>query len=112
VPNAIDVPSAMGSNALLREADALPILAPNDVLHLLALDACPTAAPLLDGDAATVWDALQHGAEDVSMVAHHGSLSIRAAASALSALEIEGLVVIDATGRIRPTVGAIAATAT
>lgn len=106
VPNAIDVPSAMGSNALLREANALPLLAPDDVLDMLSLDAQPTPAPLLDGDAATAWDALQRGAEDVAAVASQGPLSIRAAASAISALEIEGLVIVEATGRIRVTVGA------
>jgi DNA processing protein len=108
VPNAIDVPSASGSNALLRDANALPVLAPDDVLQLLSLDAQPTAAPLLDGDAAAVWDALQHGADDVASVAQISALSIRASSSALSALEIEGLVVVEATGRIRTTVGAMA----
>ncbi len=106
VPNAIDVPSAIGSNALLREALAIPLLAPSDVLELLSLQAQPTPAPLLDGDAATVWDALQQGGEDIASVAAASALSVRAASAALSALEIEGLVVIEPNGRIRVTVGA------
>jgi DNA processing protein len=110
VPNAIDVPSAAGSNALLK-AYAEPILSPDDVLSMLRLRAEPSPLPLLDGDAASCWDALQQGADDLSSLAARASLSVRAAASALSALEIEGLVVVEATGRVRVAVGVGAARA-
>jgi DNA processing protein len=100
VPNAIDVPSAAGSNALLK-AHAEPILAPDDVLTMFQLQAQPTPRPLLDGDAALCWDAVQRGADDISAIRRLAGLPLRSAASALSALELEGLVHVEATGRIR-----------
>jgi DNA processing protein len=102
VPNAIDVPSSRGSNALLK-AYAEPILSPDDVLSMLSLRAEPTPAPILDADAAACWDAIQRGATDLDSLAVGASLSIRAAASALTALELEGLVHVDVTGQIRST---------
>ena len=103
VPNAIDVPSARGSNELLRQF-AEPILSPDDVLTLLSLRAEPTPAPLLDGDAAACWDAIMQGANNVDALARLSALSTRAAASALTALELEGLVHIDVTGHFRPAI--------
>ncbi len=103
VPNAIDVASSRGSNALLKEY-AEPILAPEDVLRILDMRAEPTPAPLLDGDAATCWDAILQGATDVDDLARIAGLSTRAAASALTALELEGLVQVDLTGRIHPAI--------
>ncbi len=103
VPNAIDVPSAKGSNALLKEC-AEPLLVPDDVLAMLSLRAEPTAAPLLDGDAATCWDAILRGASDVPSVVNLTAMSSRAAAVALSALELEGLVHIDLSGHVRTTI--------
>ena len=100
VPNAIDVPSSRGSNALLKEY-AEPILSPDDVLSMLSLRAEPTPAPILDGDAAACWEAIQSGATDLSGLARGASLSIRAAATALTALELEGLVHVEVTGQIR-----------
>ncbi|MBL0172597.1 MAG: DNA-protecting protein DprA [Gemmatimonadaceae bacterium] len=103
VPNAIDVPSSRGSNALLK-AYAEPILSPDDVLSMLSLKAEPTPAPLLDGDAAACWDALLRGATDLASMARDATLSTRAAASALTALELEGLVHVEPTGRIRSVI--------
>ena len=103
VPNAIDVPSSKGANLLLKEG-AEPLLAPEDVLTMLELRAQPTAAPILDGDAATCWDALVRGADDVAAIARLSSIPTRAAAAAVTALELEGLVQVEATGRIRMTI--------
>ncbi len=100
VPNAIDAPSSKGSNALLK-AYAEPILSPDDILTMLALRAEPLPTPLLDGDAAACWDAMLHGATDLVSMARGASLTVRAAASALTALELEGLVQVDMTGQIR-----------
>lgn len=107
VPNAIDVPTAFGSNALLK-AFAEPILEPDDVLHLLSLQAQPTPRPVLDGDAASCWDAILDGADSLSTIRDRTTLSMRNAAGALTALELEGLVHVDVTGRIRPNVNALA----
>ncbi|MEQ1694004.1 MAG: DNA-processing protein DprA, partial [Gemmatimonas sp.] len=103
VPNAIDVPSSRGSNALLK-AYAEPILSPEDVLEMLELRAAPTPAPLLDGDAAACWDAILRGATDLQAMARGADLTTRAAASALTALELEGLVHVEASGRIRSAI--------
>lgn len=104
VPNAIDAPNSAGSNALLKQG-AEPLLEPNDVLALLDMQAAPTPLPLLDGDAAACWDAVQQGAADIAAIARVSSLSHRAAASAVSALEIEGLLVVDHLGIVRRGLG-------
>ncbi len=111
VPNAIDLPSSRGSNALLK-AYAEPLLSPEDVLDTLALRAEPTPAPVLDATAASCWDAILRGASDVVTIARVASLSTRVAAGALTALELEGLVHVDATGRIRTTLADRATAAT
>lgn len=103
VPNAIDIPTAAGSNALLK-AYAEPILGPDDVLEMLSLQAEPTAGPVLDGDAAACWDALGHGADTLEAVARLAQLPMRATVSALSMLEIEGLVHLEAGGRVCATI--------
>ncbi len=100
VPNAIDAPNAAGSNDLLKQG-AEPILDPADVLSLLDVRATPTPAPRLDGHAAICWDAVQQGATSISAIASSGNISHRLAASAVSALEIEGLLSVDATGTVR-----------
>ncbi len=103
VPNAIDVAGAAGSNALLKR-NAEPVLCADDVLALLDLRAAPSAQPILDDDAASCWDAVQHGAPDVASITRVTRLSMRCVATALSALELEGLVFIDADGRVRSTI--------
>lgn len=106
VPNAIDAPSSLGSNALLK-AFAEPILKPDDVLQMLSLQAQPTPKPMLDDEAAACWDAIAAGADDVTAISKYAALTVRATASALTALELEGLVHVDALGRIRPAVTAM-----
>jgi DNA processing protein len=101
VPNAIDVPSARGSNALMRSHNATPILGADDLLALFDLDARPPHGPVVNGDAAHVWDAIQMGADTPALIAHRTQLSLAAIQSALGLLEIDGLVHFDAAGRIR-----------
>lgn len=103
VPNAIDIPTAIGSNALLK-AYAEPILGPDDILEMLSLRAEPTPGPVLDGDAAACWDALGDGADTLEAVARSTRLTMRATVSALSMLEIEGLVHLESGGRVRATI--------
>lgn len=102
VPNAIDVPTARGSNALLK-AHAEPILAPDDVLRLLAMVPAPAHGPALDGVSAQCWHAVQRGAQTTADVARMTGLATRDVTSVLALLEIDGLLAFDATGRIRPT---------
>lgn len=102
VPNAIDVATARGSNALLK-AHAEPILSPDDVLRLLDMTPSPTQGPALDGVSARCWHAVQQGALTPVEVAQHTGLSTRDATAVLALLEIDGLLVFDTSGRIRPT---------
>jgi DNA processing protein len=101
VPNAIDVPTAVGSNRLLKE-HAEPILEPADVLSLLRMKPSAPHGPALDGAAAQCWDALQHGACEVATIAAHAGMSSRDVVAVLAALEIDGLITFDAGGRVRP----------
>ncbi len=103
VPNAIDVPGAFGSNALLKRS-AEPVLKPDDVLDLLQLRAEPSAAPLLDGDAASCWSAVLAGARDLPSIAVAASMSPRAVAAAISVLELEGLLTVEHDGSVRSTI--------
>lgn len=100
VPNAIDIPSARGSNALMKEF-AEPILSPDDVLEMLALRAQPTPAPILDEHAAACWYAIEHGASCLTDLMRITTLPMRTVAAAVTALELEGLIVVDAAEQIR-----------
>lgn len=104
VPNAIDQPSSMGSNALLK-MHAEPILQAEDLLTLLRVDRAPATHISLDNDAARCWDAVRHGAHDVEQVAAAAGMRPRDAAAVLSALEIDGLLCFGPTGEIRPAIG-------
>lgn len=106
VPNAIDVPQAVGSNALLR-GEAHPVLAPDDVLAMLGLETSAPLGPALDGEAAICWDALQRGITDAAEMAAHTGLALNAVQGALAMLEIDGLVRWDNTGRVHPLLAAL-----
>ena len=56
---------------------------------------------MLDGDAAAVWAAICQGASEYAAVATRSGLSTRQVAAAITALELEGLVHLEPTGRIR-----------
>lgn len=105
VPNAIDVPSARGSNRLLKD-HAEPILSPDDVLALLEMAPGPAHGPALDGVSAQCWEAVQHGARTAPDIARATALTLREVTAVLALLEIDGLVVFDAAGRVCPTVSA------
>ena len=104
VPNAVDVPTAAGSNALLK-SHAEPILHPNDLLALLSMAPVPTTGPALQGEAANCWHAIHHGALDVEAIARATRLSVRDVSAQVALLEVEGLLTVDLLGRIQPTVG-------
>jgi DNA processing protein len=104
VPNAIDVPMAYGSNALLRQPHVVPILGADDLLALLNLEPMVAHLPALTGDVANVWDALLNGASDASEIARHTGLRLPYVQGALGLLEIDGLVQFDVAGRVRPSI--------
>lgn len=102
VPHPIDSPAGRGSNLLIKSHDAEPLLAPEDVLALLNLQATPTVGLTLDGDAAACWDALRSGAATVAAIAAQTRLPSRQVTALLALLEIDGLVTFDAAGHVRP----------
>lgn len=104
VPNAIDLPGAFGSNALLKRG-AEPVLEPDDVLALLELRATPTPLPPLDANAASCWSAIAAGASSFDAIARATSLSLRTVAATVSLLELEGLLSVDVTGTVRSSIG-------
>lgn len=103
VPGSVHAPECVGSNALIQ-AGAQVLLSPDDLLSELGLTREPSAPPQLEGDAAACWDALQQGSADVTSIARRAELTIRAANVALAALELHGLLEIDAGGMVRPLV--------
>ncbi len=100
VPGPIDSPASAGSNAILIHA--LPIVSAQTLLELFEVDTSAPLVPTLDDDSAICWDAIKQGANTPSQIAHATTLSIRDCALAISALEIDGLVYIDATGKVYP----------
>jgi DNA processing protein len=105
VPGSVLAPECAGSNALLRDG-ALVVCGTDDVRHALGLapGGSTAAAPALAGDAARCWDALQRGSVDLATLARLARLDVRRASVALSALELHGLVSVDAAGRVHPLV--------
>ncbi len=105
VPGSVHAPECAGSNALIQ-AGAQVLCTPDDLLGELHLERGPALPIALEGDAAACWDALQRGTADVSTLASRAGLDVRRANVALSALELHGLVDIDAGGLVRPLVTA------
>jgi len=108
VPNAIDVPSAFGSNALLKR-NAEPVLSPEDVLALLELRATPTVGPALDGAAADCWSAITAGAQNCASITLMTGRTAREVSTAVSMLELEGLLTVDANGAVRTAIDHVGA---
>lgn len=104
VPNAIDVPQAAGSNALLKQG-AEPVLTPDDVLALLDLRPLPPHAPALDPESAHCWDAIRGGLDDPARIAVAVERPLPAVLAVLAQLEIDGLISFDAVGRVHPAPG-------
>jgi DNA processing protein len=103
VPGSILAPACAGSNALLQQG-ATMLCSPDDLLAELGVARERPTAPRLEGDAASCWDALRAGAVDVAALAERAGLDVRRVAVALAALEIHGLVEVDAAGCVRPLV--------
>lgn len=102
VPGPIDSPQSAGTNALIM-AGAQVITCAADLFQLLGL-APPQAEAIeerLEGDAKSVWRALEHGAlffEDLTAAA---DLPMARVLSAVSELEIAGRVVVGMDDRVR-----------
>ena len=103
VPGPIESPQHVGSNALLRDGAHL-ILGAGDALSLLGLrDPAdgPDVAPTLHGDERSIWDALAAGATPIDVLTDRAALTPRRSLSAITALELAGLVETLPSGELR-----------
>jgi DNA processing protein len=100
VPGRIDSPHSEGTNGLLRDG-AVIIADVTDALSLLGL-AVPRAAPTTpQGDAGAVWVALAGGPLDADALCVRSGLPASRCLSAVTELELQGLVECSLTGFIR-----------
>lgn len=104
VPNAIDLPLAAGSNALLKQG-AEPILTPDDVLALLDLAPLPPHHPALDAESARCWDVIRGGLDEPVRIAAAVDRPLSSVLAVLAQLEIDGLISFDVAGRVHPAPG-------
>jgi DNA processing protein len=127
VPGSIDAPQCAGSNQLLREG-AIIITSPDDALVLGGFAARPpssahrdrrksggtrstaseTAPPRRvaaharrDPDEEAVMLAVRSGASDLAELSNHTRLPVRTLTTALSSLELAGVLWTDHIGRVR-----------
>lgn len=103
VPGSVHAPECVGSNTLIRDG-AQVLCSPDDLLSELRIEREQRRAPVLEGDAASCWDALQRGSADVETLALRAGLELRRANVAISALELHGLIEIDMSGIVRPMI--------
>jgi DNA processing protein len=108
VPGQVGSRNAEGTNSLLKEG-AEPIRGAQDVLDLLFGVGHPgpgrVRAPLLEPPLDAVLELVREGVTTLDRLVAAAQLSPRAAAVALSRLELLGLVQADALGGYTPTVG-------
>jgi DNA processing protein len=103
VPGPIDSPQHVGSNGLLPRG-AHHVLTAGDALSLLGLpdpSASAAIAPTLHGDERAVWLALEGGATPIDLLTERAALTPRRSLSAVTALELAGLVETLPTGELR-----------
>lgn len=110
VPGPIDSPRHVGSNRLLYEGASF-IASLDEVLSLSALESGSTVSaghalagaerdPSADPAHAAILGAVRSGASDVEDIAHNTRLSPREFATALSALELAGQLVLSPGGAV------------
>ncbi|HEX6053358.1 MAG TPA: DNA-processing protein DprA [Gemmatimonadaceae bacterium] len=104
VPGPIDSPQSIGTNRLIRDG-AHAILQGDDALGLIGLRDKGVrpfpVAPVLHGDELVVWNALANGAAPVDWIVEHTALEPKRALSAITALELSGLVETSPVGELR-----------
>ena len=101
VPGPIDAPQAAGSNGLIRDG-ATVIADIDDALLLIgARVVAVTAPPQLEENEAKVWEVLAEGAGDIDFVAMKSRLPVAHCMTALTNLELAGMVASDLMGTFR-----------
>lgn len=101
LPGPVDSPQSMGTNRLLRDGASVI----SSIADALALAGISTAAPppplhLSERDA-SVWTAIAGGALQVDALAASSGLTARECLSAITSLELAGLVECLVTGEVR-----------
>ena len=104
VPGPIDSPQSAFSNSLIRDG-AHAILTADDALTLIGLREAGARPfpiePELHGDERAVWQALAGGAADLDWVVGHTGLTPQRALTAVTSLELSGLVETSPVGDLR-----------
>lgn len=101
VPGPIDSPQSEGTNQLIRDG-ACVVASIVDALTLAGVSAPPRSAPAqLAGDDARVWSALDHGSLMVDDIAARSGLPARECLTAITSLELMGMVECMVTGAVR-----------
>lgn len=101
VPGPIDSPQSHGSNELIREG-AHPITSIADALSLVGLDAQPRGSPVLESESESrIWNALAERVASLDQLCSRAGLPVTQCLTAVTALELRGLVECALTGEIR-----------
>lgn len=101
VPGPIDSPQSAGTNKLIRDG-AQVIASVNDALTLMGLAPEAEETPTLRPVEQKIWEALcELGSASVELISARSGLDLREVLTAITALEIAGLVTTDLSGSIR-----------
>ncbi|MDQ3081884.1 MAG: DNA-processing protein DprA [Gemmatimonadota bacterium] len=101
VPGPIDSPQSEGTNQLIRDG-ACVIASIGDALTLAGVSAPPRSPPAqLAGDDARVWSALDQGPLMVDDLATRAGMPARECLTAVTSLELIGMVECLVTGAVR-----------
>jgi DNA processing protein len=101
VPGPIDSPQSRGSNELLRDG-AHPIASIADALSLAGLSPQRRGEPPLEDEVEVrIWSALEQGAASLDELCARSALPVSRCLTAITALEMRGVVECALTGEIR-----------
>jgi DNA processing protein len=101
VPGPIDAVQAEGSNNLIRDGAAVIAAMDDAPLLIGARVVALTAPPDLEVNEAKVWEVLAEAAGDIDFVAMKSHLPVAHCMTALTNLELAGMVASDLTGTFR-----------
>jgi DNA processing protein len=105
VPGPIDSPQSIGTNRLIRDG-ATVIASIDDALSLVGLTPSAPAPPYhLSELDATVWNAISRGPLSVDAICDKTNLRARDALTAVTSLELQGMVESLLTGEVRRRAG-------
>ena len=101
VPGPIDSPQSVGTNELIRDG-AHAITSAADAVRLVGLEVLPKLRPTIDDVAELrVWSALDQGAASLDELCARSALPVAQCLSAVTGLELRGIVECALTGEIR-----------